>query len=135
MQRPWLRRLQEWMDTPGFRQQTIDAAAAHLKLMLPAYPLPSNAPVAICAIGLRWFMTPMEAIADAVYRSKISPHAPEDSIAGADWHLIQNPEGLWSVPGRCALPRGRAELVGEQRGREAVVPSADCWPVRRYLGL
>ena len=135
MQRPWLRRLQEWTDAPGFRQQTVDAAAAQLRLLLPAYPLPSDAPAAICADGLRWYVTKMEAMADAVRRSGLSPHSPGATLEGVEWHLVENEQAMWAVPGRCALPRQTVPPVAGERLAKAIVRSSDCWPVRRYLGL
>lgn len=100
-------KLDKWAATPGFRQLTIDEAAAQLQELVPHYPHPADHPVEICVNGYRWFATEMEAVADAIYRSSRRPHGTAETLAGEDWNCDVSSAGLWAIPGRCRAAAGR----------------------------
>jgi hypothetical protein len=101
-------KLDRWAATPGFRDLTIDDAAAQLQDLAPQYPHPADNPVEICVNGYRWFGTEMEAVADAIYRSSRRPHGAAETLAGPDWDCDVSRDGLWAIPGRCRAVTGRA---------------------------
>lgn len=101
-------KLDRWAATPGFRDLTIDDAAAQLQDLAPQYPHPADNPVEICVNGYRWFGTEMEAVADAIYRSSRRPHGAAETLAGPDWDCDVSRDGLWAITGRCRAVTGRA---------------------------
>lgn len=113
-------KLDRWAATPGFRDLTIDEAAAQLQELVPHYPHPADHPVEICVNGYRWFATEMEAVADAIYRSCRRPYGPSETLAGPDWNCDVNREGLWAIPGRCGLT-----------GRQVALPAITEVPARQ----
>ena len=102
-------KLDRWAATPGFRDLTIDEAAAELQDIVPHYPHPDDHPLKTCVNGYRWFATEMEAVADAIYRSSRRMHGASESLASTDWDCDVSPEGLWAIPGRCRSA-GRAAV-------------------------
>ncbi len=116
--------LDHWAAHSGFRQLTFREAAKQLNALLPGYPQPSDQPVAICVNGYRWFGSEMEAVADAVRRATRRTASLGENLAGSDWDVELNEEGLWSVPGRC-LGRSRNHHARDcsVAARPAVSPS------------
>lgn len=109
-----------WASTPMFLDLTVGIAAEQMQEILPHYPHPSDQPIAICVNGYRWFGSEMEALADAIHRAARRPHLHHLSLAGADWEVERNKEGLWAVPGRCS-PKSRNERVLDSLGTDTAL--------------
>lgn len=100
--------LERWQQEPGFRRQALRDATQRQRRLLPAYPGTGDQPVAICALGFRWFLSPAEAMADALHRAgQIEPDR-DCTLEGPEWDLREGLRGLWRVPGR---PWARALVV------------------------
>jgi hypothetical protein len=92
--------LQRWQQDPEFRRQALSDATQKQRRMLPAYPGVGDQPIAICALGYRWFETSAEAMADAIHRAgQIEPDR-DSTLEGQEWDLRNGLWGLWCVPGR-----------------------------------
>lgn len=94
-----LRRLDRWASEPGFRRLTVEEAAARLRVLAPNYPGPFDEPVQICVKGGRWFNDEMEAVADAIHRAARRPGRRTETLAGKEWGVDRNGDGLWAVMG------------------------------------
>ncbi|WP_313345998.1 hypothetical protein [Stenotrophomonas sp.] len=101
---------QRWQQDPGFRRQALRDAIQWQMRLLPAYPGIGDQPVAICALGYRWFDTPVEAMADAIHRAGYVEPDLDCTLEGLEWDIRHGLGGLWCVPGR---PWAKALVVVE----------------------
>jgi hypothetical protein len=91
-----------WSSAPTFLDPTVGIAGEQMQEILPHYPHPSDQPIAICVNGYRWFASEVEALADAIHRAARRPNLHHLSLAGPDWEVEKNRDGLWAVPGHCS---------------------------------
>jgi hypothetical protein len=92
--------LQRWQQDPGFRRQALKDAIRWQTRLVPAYPGIGDQPVAICALGYRWFETPVEAMADAIHRAGHVEPDRDYTLEGQEWDIQHGLGGLWCVSGR-----------------------------------
>lgn len=120
MRMSWVAKMDRWVADPGFRKQTLAEASEALQELLPGYPGPNEAPLAICKHGYRWYAKEMEAVADAIYRASKRGSALSRTLEGPDWDVECNQAGQWSVPGQCSpstLPRAQCESTDHRPSR------------------